>query len=452
MSKISQKLEQNQRLNPKQILEASIVQLNIFNLEKRILEEIEKNPALEIDEELDSNDSEDSLDPNEDFSFDELVSNPEEYEYTSYNQGSDYPENIRHAYKESLYDDIMRQLNELNANEDEIKVAEQIIGNLDKNGFLPIEPVLIADRLGYEESFIINVKNKIQSLDPPGMGSLTIKECIISQLKKFYRKDSLSLNIIENHFDDFTKHKYAIIAKKIKCKTEEVYKTAEIVSVLNPSPAINYNINDADHIIPDITVDNVNEKWEVEINEPNIPNIRINKKYINILNQYKDDNDVKTFIKQKLNSADWFIYAIQQRNNTIKNVMNSIIKHQQSYFNFENRTLSPMILKNVAEDINMDISTVSRVCNGKYAQMPWGIRELKSFFSEGIKMNTGELVSSSVVKEALKDLVSNENKESPFNDEQLSIKLNKLGYIIARRTVTKYRESLRIPVSRLRKI
>ena len=452
MSKISQKLEQNQRLNPKQILEASIVQLSIFNLEKRILEEVEKNPALEIDEEFDTRDSDEKEDSNEDFSFDELVSNPEEYEYSSYSKGNEHIENIRNVHQDSLFDDIMMQLNELNSNDDEIKVAEQIIGNLDENGFLPIETVLIADRLGYEESFINKVKNKIQSLDPPGIGSLNIKECIVSQLKKFYSNDSLSLNIIEKYFDDFSRHKYEKIAKKISCKIEEVYKTAEIVSVLNPSPAINYNVKDADHIIPDIIIENNNEKWEVQINEPNVPSIRINKKYINILNKYKDDNDVKTFIKQKLNSADWFINAIQQRNNTIKNVMKSIIKHQKSYFNFENRILSPMILKNVAEDINMDISTVSRVCNGKYVQMPWGIRELKSFFSEGIKRNDGTLVSSSVVKDELKNIIHKESKESPMNDEQLSEKLNKLGYVIARRTVTKYRESMKIPVSRLRKI
>ena len=451
MPKISQKLEQSQRLNPKQILEANIVQLNLFNLEKRIFEEIEKNPALEIEEEFETNQQLDKEGESEDFSFDELVSNPEEYEYINYSKGTDYSENIKDVYKESLYDDIMMQLNELSCNEDEIEVAEQIIGNLDENGFLPIEPVLIADRLGHEESFVLEVKSKIQGLDPPGIGSVSIQDCIISQLKKFHREDELSLNIIRNFFSDFSSHKYSNIAKKIKCKIEDVYKTAELVSILNPSPSINYNLNNADHIIPDIIVERINDKWEVQINEPNVPNIKINKKYINILNQYKDDSDVKTFIKQKLNSAEWFINAIHQRNNTIKSVMQSIIKHQKLYFNFEKRILSPMILKNVANDISMDISTVSRVCNGKYVQLPWGIRELKSFFSEGIKKKSGKIVSSSVVKDELKDLIESENKEKPYNDEQLRIKLDKKGYIIARRTVAKYRELLKIPISRLRK-
>ena len=452
MSKISQRLEQKQKLNPKQILEANIVQLNIFNLEKRILEEIEKNPALEIDEEFESNETDNDPDSNEEFLFDELVSNPEEYEYVNYNKKSDFSDNVKDIYNNSLYDDIMRQLYELNANEDEIKVAEQIVGNLDVNGFLPIEPVLIADRLGYEESFIIDVQHKIQNLDPPGIGSLNLKECIESQLKKYYSDDFLSLDIIRRCFDDFSKHKYLNISKKLNCKVEDVYKTVELVSVLNPSPAIDYNITNADHIVPDIIVENINEEWDVQINEPNVPSIRVNSKYIHILNEYKNDNDVKTFIKQKLNSAEWFIYAIQQRNKTIKSVMQSIIKHQELYFSFEDRVLSPMILKNVAEDINMDISTVSRVCNGKYVQMPWGIRELKSFFSEGIKMKSGEIVSISVVKDLLKDIIKNDDKNNPYNDEELSINLNKSGYIVARRTVAKYRESMKIPVSRLRKL
>ena len=452
MSKIFQRLEQKQKLNPKQILEANIVQLNIFNLEKRILEEIEKNPALEIDEEFESDDTEDDSDSNEEFLFDELVSNPEEYEYVNYNKKSDFSDNIKDIYNNSLSDDIMRQLYELNANEDEIKVAEQIVGNLDANGFLPIEPVLIADRLGYKESFIIDVQRKIQNLDPPGIGSLNLKECIESQLKKYYSDDFLSLDIIKRCFDDFSKHKYLNISKKLNCKVEDVYRTVELVSVLNPSPAIDYNITNADHIIPDIIVENVNEEWDVQINEPNVPSIKISSKYVDILNEYKNDNDVKTFIKQKLNSAEWFIYAIQQRNKTIKNVMQSIIKHQKLYFSFEKRILSPMILKNVAEDIKMDISTVSRVCNGKYVQMPWGIRELKSFFSEGVKMKNGKVVSISVVKDLLKDIINNEDKNNPYNDEELSLNLNKNGYIVARRTVAKYRESMKIPVSRLRKL
>ena len=449
MSKLEQNLQQDQRLNPRQILEANIVQLNIINLEKVIFQELEKNPALEIDEE--SNIENDNEDENkEDFDFDELVSNPEEFEYTK-NKNPEYLDSITDIESIDLSKDIISQLNEINSSQDELNVATHILGNLDENGFLPIEPILIADRLGYDESFVIKVKDKIQSLDPPGIGSLSIQESIIAQLKKYYKEDYLSLRIINDFFDLFSKHKYDLIARKMKCSKEEVYKTVEIVSVLNPYPAINYNTKKADHIIPDIILDSINGNWDVQINEPNIPNIRISNQYINMLDKYKKNDDVKAFIKQKITRAEWFLHAINQRNDTILKVMKSIIKNQKLYFESDTRILTPMILKDIAEDINMDISTVSRVSNGKYVQAPWGIKELKSFFSEGVKMKNGENVSSIVVKDILKEIISSENKENPYNDEKITKILNNKGYIIARRTVTKYRELLKISVSRLRK-
>jgi len=450
MSKLEQKLQQEQRLNPRQILEANIVQLNIINLEKSIFKELEKNPALEIDDQSNV-DNDDTDSDNEDFNFDELVSNPEEFEYSK-SKSNDYIENINDAESIDLSSDILSQLNEISCSEDELSIAKHILGNLDENGFLPIEPILIADRLGYEESFVIKVKNKIQSLDPPGVGSLSIQESILSQLKKYYENDNFSFEIINNFFDLFSKHKYDLIAKKIKCTKEEVYKTAELVSVLNPYPGVNYSLKQADHIIPDIILDYVNGTWDVQINEPNIPNIKISNHYINMLNKHKKDDDVKAFIKQKITRAEWFLHAIIQRNNTIIKVMKSIMKFQHLYFESDNRILNPMILKDVAEDINMDISTISRVSNGKYVQLPWGTKELKSFFSEGVKLKNGKIASSTVVKDLLKKIINEENKEFPLNDEELTKMLNNEGYIIARRTVTKYREVMKISVSRLRKI
>jgi RNA polymerase sigma-54 factor len=333
-----------------------------------------------------------------------------------------------------------------------MKVAKHILGNLDDNGFLPIEPILISDRLGYEESFVIKVKHKIQSLDPPGIGSSSIQESIVSQLQKHYSEDSISLEIISNFFNLFSNHKYELIAKKMKCTNEQVLNTVDIVSVLNPYPAINYNSSIVDHIVPDIILDYIDNRWDVQINEPNIPSIKISNQYINMLSKYKQEQDIQVFVKQKISRAEWFITAINQRNRTIEKVMQSIIKHQKLYFESDKRILSPMILKNIAEDINMDISTISRVSNGKYVQMPWGVKELKTFFSEGIQMKNGESVSSTIVKGDLQNILDNEDKKNPLNDESLMLKLNSKGYLIARRTVSKYRESLRIPVSRLRKI
>ena len=449
MSKLEQKLEQNQRLNPKQILEASIVQLNIINLEKSILKELEDNPALEIDEQSNLNNDEENNDDNEEFDFDELVSNPEEFEYSKVK--SNYIDNIKDVESASLYDDVLSQLYETSCNEDEINVAKHILGNLDENGFLPIEPILIADRLGYDESFVNQVRVKIQGLDPAGVGSLTIQESVLSQLNQYYKDDKLSYKIIKDSFDLFSKHKYELIAKKNKCSKEEVYRTVERISVLNPYPAVNYNFEKADHIVPDIVLEYVNGQWDIQINEPNIPSLKISSQYINMLKKYKKNDDVKVFIKQKITKAEWYLSAIAQRNNTITKVMKSIIKFQNSYFNSDNRILSPMILRDVANDISMDISTISRVSNGKYVQLPWGIRELKSFFSESVKLKNGDKVSSTVVKDVLMEIINSEDKVSPYNDEEITKILNDKGYVIARRTVTKYRESMKILVSRLRK-
>ena len=450
MSKIVQRLEQSQKLNPKQILEQNIIQLSIFNLEKRILEELEQNPALEIVEnEEDVNDKEN--DENEEFDFEELVSNPEEYEFSKKTSTSDIIEKMVETESSNLFDDIMTQLNEIDVSDQELVVAEQILGNLDDRGFLPIEPILIADRLGFEESFVYKVKQKIQSLDPAGIGSESIQDCILAQLKKYYPKDKDSFQIVNDYFNEFSNHKYDIIAKKMNCTKDKVFETVEKVSVLNPSPAINYSTEVVNHIIPDVVIENINGEWDVQVNDPGVPAIGLSNQYIKMLENNKDAS-VKNFIKQKLNKAKWFISAIEQRNSTMIKVMKSIIDKQKDYFDSDDRLLVPMILKDVALDVDMDISTISRVTNGKYVQMPWGTKELKRFFSEGIKLNNGKIISSVVFKEKLKLFLDNEDKTNPYTDEQLTKELNKKGYDIARRTVSKYREMLKIPVARLRKI
>ncbi len=450
MSKIVQRLEQSQKLNPRQILEQNIIQLSVFNLEKRIIEELEQNPALEIVEnEEEVNDKEN--DENEEFDFEELVSNPEEYEYSKKTSATDTIEKIVEAESSNLFDDVMSQLNELDVSEQELKVAEQILGNLDDRGFLPIEPILIADRLGFEESFVCEVKQKIQSLDPAGVGSESIQDCILAQLRKYYPEDKTSLQIVSDYFDEFSNHKYDIIAKKMNCEKDKVFETVEKVSVLNPAPAINYSTEVVNHIIPDIVIENVNGEWDVQVNDPGVPSIGLSNQYVKMLENNKDTS-VKSFIKQKLNKAKWFISAIEQRNATMIKVMKSIIDKQKDYFDSDDRLLVPMILKDVALDVDMDISTISRVTNGKYVQMPWGTKELKGFFSEGIKLKNGKMISSIVFKEKLKLFLDDEDKSNPYTDEQLTKELSNQGYDIARRTVSKYREMLKIPVARLRKI
>ena len=242
-----------------------------------------------------------------------------------------------------------------------------------------------------------------------------------------------------------------LLQKKLDCLKDIVFETVEKVSVLNPSPAINYSTQIVNHVIPDVVIEQINGKWDVQVNDPGVPNIGLSNQYANMLLNSKDAS-VKSFVKQKLNKARWFISAIEQRNATMVKVMTSIIEKQNDYFNSDDRLIVPMILKDIAEDVEMDISTISRVTNGKYVQMPWGTKELKTFFSEGIKLLNGDIISSFVFKDKLKLVLDNEDKKNPYSDEELTKVLNEKGYSIARRTVSKYREMLKIPVARLRKI
>jgi len=273
---------------------------------------------------------------------------------------------------------------------------------------------------------------------------------LLSQLEFYYPDKKLCKQIIKNSFDDYVNKKFNKIIKKYNCSDNDLAEASQIISVLNPTPAINYANLTNEHISPDILIEKVDGKWNVVLNEPTFSNLRINKYYIDMLKSNKD-KEANRFIKNKINSAQWFIDAIQQRFVTIRNVVESIIKHQSTYFNFEDRVLKPMILEDIANDISMDISTVSRVTNGKYVQMPWGVRELKSFFTSSIKMNDGTEVSSTILKKEIINLIDSENKKKPYTDEEIMHILNEKGYVMARRTVAKYRELLKYPTSRLRK-
>ena len=450
MNKISQRLEQKQKLSPKQILEANILQLNYYNLEKRIIEELESNPILELEEDNDvSNGQDQDEEDNDKLDWEELDSDPQDQE-TFYNTNKDRNiENIGSKSELNLSDDILSQLYDLNYSDDKIIIAKEILGNLNERGFLTIEPILLSDRLNISESEVNEIIDQIKSLDPPGLASNSIQDCIISQINANYPDEKFCIKIIKNYFDDFVNKRYSKIKKRTNCSDEELYKVIELVSVLNPNPAINYSVSINEHIIPDIAIEKIDGKWNVLINEPNYSNLRINKKYLKMANN--KDKDVKNFVKSKINNGKWFIDAIKSRIVTIEKVVKSIIKFQDYYFNSDDRVLSPMILKDIADDINMDISTISRVANSKHVQMPWGIKKLKFFFTEGINMNDGTTVSNMVLKKEIINLINSENKKSPLTDDKLKELLNKKGFKIARRTVTKYREILKYPQSRLRK-
>ena len=441
MSKISQTIEQKQKLSPKQILTENILQLNNSNLEKRILEEIEINPTLEIESDNLEENSKNEIDNEDDFNQDDI--NNDNFILINKNSKSEYIENLSVIKNSSLSDDILDQLYDLNTSSKDIKIAKEIIGNLDDRGYLTIEALLISDRMQITEDEVNKVIEKIKLLDPPGVASSTTQECIIAQLEVKYPDKIFCLKIIENCFELFINKKFNKIKNKLNCKDSDIYDAIELVSVLSPNPAINYNISYNEHIVPDIFIEKIGNNWEVILNEPYFTNLKINSHYRGMLNKYSKDKEVSSFIKNKINNAQWFIDAIKQRNGTIKKVVQAIIKLQKGYFDSENRKLTPMVLKNIAEIIDMDISTVSRVTNGKYVQMPWGVKELKFFFSESIQMKDGKIVSNTVLKKEIINLISKENKKTPHTDEQLRNILNKNGFLIARRTVTKYREILK---------
>ena len=447
MSKISQRLEQTQKLNPKQIIEANLMQLNLGTLEKRILEEVESNPTLDIaEDELDPDSPEETDDT--DFNWEDLISNPEDYHISS---GS-IKEPFEKDYSQpSLVEDFMIQLNDLNVEEDELAISEYILGNLDDRGYLTIEPILISDKTGLSEKNILELIDRIKQLDPPGIASRSLQECLLAQLTASYANEVLAIRIIEDFFNEFKNHNYSKIIRDLGCSKEDFTHSLNLILVLNPNPASNYSTASAERIIPDLTVELIKEKWHITSNSSFLPQLRINKNYKKMLTDKKVSSDAKKFIKQKIESANWFVGAISSRHNTIERIMGSIIRHQQVYFESDKRDLKPLILKTIAEDIDMDISTISRATNDKFVQLPWGCVELKSFFSEGIMTKNGDIVSNTVVKKCIKNFLDGEDKENPFTDESLTQMLLDKGYVIARRTVTKYRESMKRLPARLRR-
>ena len=458
MPKISQKLELRQQLTPQQVLQATLLQLNLPLLEQRILHELEVNPALELadlpDEieledqsitEEEDNGEEDELDE-----WDELLGDTEDFEIHQHKEKEEDKKEIPIIAQTSFSDNFLNQLRDCNANEHELKIAEEVLGNLDEQGYLTIEPMLISDRMQIEDDDVVNVMEKIQRLDPPGVASRNIQECLLAQAE-VRDENPIAIEILKKYFDDFANHRYEKIIEQMGCEGDDLNEAMEFISRLNPSPRDDEFIAGNYTIIPDVSVEYRGNKLQVGVSEGTLPEIKISKKYLQMLQDYKDKPEVKKFVKQKVESANWFIDAIKGRKNTIQNVMEAIIKFQPDYFSSENRALRPMILKDVANEIEMDVSTVSRVTKGKYVQLPWEVKELKTFFSEGIITDTGKDVSNTVVKSKLQEIISTEDKINPIGDEELAKMLKDEGFKIARRTVTKYREQLKYPVARLRR-
>ena len=469
-------LKLSQKLSPQQVQLMKLIQLPLQELEQRLAREIEENPSLELGKENEENSLENSEDYDtendneinvEDYLSDDDVP---DYKLKSNNHSQDDDEkSIPFASGISFNQYLKNQLHTFSFNEVETKIAAFLVGSIDQSGYLRRELLDVVDDLAFTMSIntninvVKNILKTIHLLDPPGVGAQNLQECLILQLKRKLSTKYISnaINILENNFDLFIKKHYEKIITKLNINESELKESIKEIEKLNPKPGSAFSepskINSS--IIPDFTIEIIDDQLVLNLNSRNAPDLYISNDYKNMLSGYqetkkvsKSQKDAVLFIKQKLDAAKWFIEAINQRNQTLLMTMNAIIDFQKEYFlSGDESHLRPMILKNIAEKINMDISTISRVANSKYVDTPYGIKLIKSFFSEGITNDEGKEVSTIEIKNELKNIIDKENKSKPFTDDELTKKINKKGYPIARRTVAKYRERIGAPVARLRK-
>ena len=490
---LSQSLQQKllQKLSPQQIQLMKLLQIPTANLEERVKEELEENPALEMDEEgSDDEFGEDSQDSIDDSMDDEPIDGSEddyenadmtEYivddgEIADYKTRDDnYPEmddqKVMPIRVETTFHDlVVDQLGMLELDERRFKIAEQIVGSLDDDGYLRRELSSIADDLAFRQSMVVEEKEieelleQIQQFDPAGICARNLQECLLLQLKRKLgegKSVALAIQILSKYFEEFTKKHYEKIQHNLNLNDEQIKEVINQIIKLNPKPGGNIGeINKAEsYIIPDFYIINNNGRLELSLNARNAPDLRISEGYRDMLKDYekgskkdKRQKEAVLFIKQKIDSAKWFIDMIKQRQETLINTMSAIISHQEEFFLTGDETnMRPMILKDIAEITGLDISTVSRVANSKFVQTEFGTYRLKFFFSESLSTDSGEEVRTREVKKILNDIIEGEDKRKPLSDEILTDMLQRKGYNIARRTVAKYREQLNVPVARLRK-
>ena len=475
-----------QKLSPQQIQLMKLIQLPTQAFEERLKQEIEENPALDtgkeesvdIDDDLsnefdDDSDDRSEKDELEDINIDEYLSDDDIPNYKT--QANNYSEddeekNIPYAAGTSFHQSLKNQLNTFSLDEEEQAIAEFLVGSIDDSGYIRREIIDLVDDLAFttnvfttEEKVIIVLKKVVHTLDPLGVGARDLRESLIIQLKAKdktkYR--SLSIEILETAFDHFIKKHYKKLQEKFHISEDELKEVIKEISKLNPKPGSSYAGNNkiAEQIVPDFSIKILNGELDLVLNARNAPELHVSREYNNMLKGYqeatvksKSQKDAVFFIKQKLDAAKWFIDAIRQRQQTLLITMNTIMQYQYDYFlTGDERKLKPMILKDIADKINMDVSTVSRVANSKYVSTPYGTKLIKEFFSESMKNDQGEDVSTKEIKKILESVIEEENKKKPLTDEKLAVILKEKGYPIARRTVAKYREQLDFPVARLRK-
>ena len=481
---LKQNLQQRllQKLSPQQIQLMKLIQLPTQAFEERLKQEIEENPALDTGkEETDpyedlnnefDDDGREKIDA-EDINIDEYLSDDEipSYKTQTNNYSADDDEkHIPYAAGTTFHQSLKNQLNTFRINEEERLIAEFLVGSIDDSGYIRRDVLDLVDDLAFTQNVFTTEEkveellvNVVQTLDPVGVGARDLQECLVIQLKskKEDPKRQLAIDILENAFDHFVKKHYKKLLEKFDITEEQLKGVISEISRLNPKPGSSYAGNNkiAEQIVPDFTIRILDGELDLTLNARNAPELHVSREYNNMLKGYqesseksKSQKDAVMFIKQKLDAAKWFIDAIKQRQQTLLVTMNSIMHYQYDYFlTGDERKLKPMILKDIADQINMDVSTVSRVANSKYVSTPYGTKLIKEFFSESMKNDQGEDVSTREIKKILETVIGEENKKKPLTDEKLSLLLKEKGYPIARRTVAKYREQLDIPVARLRK-
>tara|TARA_Y100000589_G_C27179757_1_gene640247 strand:- start:1186 stop:2622 length:1437 start_codon:yes stop_codon:yes gene_type:complete len=474
---LKQSLQQRllQKLSPQQIQLMKMLQLPTLELEQRIKEEMEENPALDEGEEIEeekiiSQEDHISHEQREDFNFQDYVNDETPYYKTQANNFSKDQDEKQTplALGDSFRERLLTQLGLKIKNERQKTIAEQLVGNLDESGYLRRELFNIVDDLAFSQNITTTEKElekalkEVQELEPAGVGARDLKECLLIQLNKKPKTIAIKTAevILEKCFDAFIKKHYNKISKKLDIDSEAIKSAIAEIVKLNPKPgnSLIETSKSIQHIIPDFIVTENDGELNIELNQRNAPSLKVSKEYVEMIKGFEAsqkterDKEAILFVKQKVDSAKWFIDAIKQRQNTLLITMQAILKFQKMFFLSGDETqLKPMILKDIAEMVDMDISTISRVANSKHVSTPYGTFLLKFFFSESLSTDSGEEVSTREVKTILKEAIEAENKTKPLTDEKLASLLKEKGYLIARRTVAKYREQLHIPVARLRK-
>lgn len=473
----------SQKLSPQQIQLMKLIQLPTQAFEQRLKQELEENPALEGGKEengtpedeygdIYENDTDTESINTEDINIDDYLSDDEIPDYrtkTSNYSVDDDEKSVPYAAGTSFNQYLLNQLNTVYLSDEEWTIAEFLVGSVDESGYIRRPLSDIMDDLAFtqniytDEKAIEKVLGIVQELDPPGVAARSLEECLIIQLKRKEPSPSieLAIAILEKSFEQFTKKHYKKLVQRHNISEEDLKDAISEIEKLNPKPGGSYSGNNriVEHVVPDFSIRIVDGELELTLNGRNAPELHVSREYSNMLKGYKDSKnksksqkDTVLFIKQKLDAAKWFIDAIRQRQQTLYITMNAIMQYQREYFlTGDERNLRPMILKDIADEIDMDVSTVSRVANSKYVDTPYGTKLIKDYFSESMKNEQGEDVSTKEIKKILETVIQNEEKKKPLTDDKLAKILKEKGYPIARRTVAKYREQLGISVARLRK-